>query len=187
MESSREARRFFLATTGWVTLFPLASGARSAENLFDNARLGHTFSLASGARSAEKILFLQPSVAPSAENFLATPVWVTLFLWHLARAARRNFLTTPDWVTGFLLHLARAQRAENFVFATLLRPARRIFLQRQAGSPVSLVSGTRSAQKNLLLQPCCVQRGENFSQRQTWLPVFSNLWRAQRGENFLER
>ena len=71
----------------------------------------------------------------------------------------------------WLLQNWRAQRGEKFCNARL-------------GHLFSLVSGARSAEKNLLLQPCCAERRDNFQQRQAGSPVFSDIWRAQREENF---
>ena len=69
--------------------------------------------------------------------------------------------------------------------------------QVRPGYPFSLVSGARSAEKILLLQPWRAQRGENFVfaplaraarrkilQRWTRSPVFFGIRGAQRRENF---
>ena len=65
----------------------------------------------------------------------------------------------------------------------LARAARRKFLNARLGHPFSLVSAACTAEKILILQPGHAQRRE-ILQRLFGSPVFSGIWRAQRGENF---
>ena len=70
----------------------------------------------------------------------------------LARTARRKIL--QRWTRSPVFSgIRRAQRGENF--ATLVQVTGQVRL----GHPFSLVSGARSAEKILLLQPWRAQRG----------------------------
>ena len=164
------------------------------------------------ARAARRKFCFGNPRARSAEKNFATVDRVTRFLWLLARAARRKFcfcktgarsaekkFATLDWVTCFLWYLARGARRKFCICNSGAHRAEKNFCNAGLGHPFSLASDARSGEKIL-------QRWSRSPVRSDWVtrflwylaraarrkscpsynrsPVFSGIWRAQRGENF---